>query len=61
MADTDMELSEAEKILINIMKQIDESYIEEVEGESEWLLNVFHLKSDNSKTLSCLESLTLLA
>ena len=35
MADTTahMELSEAEKILMNIMKQTDESYIEEVENE----------------------------
>ena len=62
MADTTaaMELSEAEKILMNIMKQTDESYIEEVEDESDLFLNVFPQESDDSKTLSCL-SLTLLA
>lgn len=63
MADTaaDMELSEAEKILMNIMKQTDDSDIKVVEDESELFLNGFPPKSDDSKTISCLENLTLLA
>lgn len=53
-----MELSEAEKILFNIMKQTDES-CEEVEDEEIFLNAAPHL-SDGGKT-PCLDSLALLA
>lgn len=49
-----MELSEAENILINIMKQTDESC------EEELFMNATPQLSDEGKTL-CLDSLALLA